>query len=195
MRKLVYYIASTLDGFIAGPDRSNPTGLEDGFFAVEGDHMTALLAEYPETVPGHVREPLGITAQNRRFDTVLEGRRSYEVGLAEGVANAYPHMRHYVFSRTMTATADPAVELVSGDPAAKIRELKRQDGLDIWLCGGGSLAETLRDEIDELHVKLYPVVVGSGTPLFDGEFRPRHLVLEESRAFDSGVVWLRYTTK
>ena len=67
----------------------------------------------------------------------------------------------------MAERLDPAVEVIAGDPAAALQEPKRADGKDIWLCGGGKLAGALRTEIDELVVKLHPVAVGSGVPLFD----------------------------
>ncbi|WP_158880975.1 dihydrofolate reductase family protein [Amycolatopsis anabasis] len=191
MRKLTYLVASTIDGFIADPSGANPAG-PDGFFVLEGGHMQALFSDYPDIIPAQARQALGIDAPNKHFDTVLEGRVSYEMGLREGVTNAYPHLRHYVFSRSMTASPDPGVELVSTDPLAKVRELKREDGMRIWLCGGAKLANALRPEIDELVVKLHPVVAGAGIPLFDGEFRPERFTLAEHQVFDSGVVHLTY---
>jgi dihydrofolate reductase len=190
VRKLVYLVASTIDGFIADPTRADPS---DTVFILAGDHAEPLMHEYPEMVPVHVRPLVGLTdVENRHFDTVLEGRVSYVMALEQGVTNAYPHMRHYVFSRTLTEVPDPKIELVAGDPVARVRELKREDGKDIWLCGGGSLAATLRDEIDEIHLKLNPVVIGAGTPLFDGDFQIDRYTLASTHAFDSGVVLLRY---
>jgi len=191
VRKLTYFVASTIDGFIAGPDGADPSG-PDGFFLDEGDHMEAIFTDYPDIVPVHVREALGISPDNIVFDTVLEGRRSYELGLEAGIPNAYPHLRHYVFSRSMTASPDPGVELVSDDPVSKVRELKQQHGLRIWLCGGAQLARSLRPEIDELIVKLHPVVVGSGIPLFGGAFDPQRFELVESHIYASSVAFLTY---
>ncbi|MCG6499336.1 dihydrofolate reductase family protein [Kitasatospora sp. A2-31] len=56
---------------------------------------------------------------------------------------AYPHLRHYVFSRSLTGSPDAAAEVVSTDPLAKVRELKAHDGKGIWLVGGGELAGAL----------------------------------------------------
>lgn len=188
MRKLTYFVAVTIDGFIGDPSGGDPTAL----FLGEGDHIQALFEEYPDIIPVHVRQALGIAPENKVFDTVLEGRATYELGLRVGVANAYPHLRHYVFSRSMTGSPAPGVELVAGDAVAKVRELKQEEGKGIWLCGGAKLAATLRDEIDELIVKLHPVVMGDGIPLFAGEFRPERFELANSRVFDSGVVHLTY---
>ncbi|MBN9742625.1 MULTISPECIES: dihydrofolate reductase family protein [unclassified Amycolatopsis] len=190
MRKLVYLVASTLDGFIAAPTREDPTG---SVFQFEGDHAEPLLREYPEMVPTHLRSVLGIEdVPHRHFDTVVEGRVSYQMGVDLGVPDAYTHLRHYVFSRTMTEAPGPAVQVVNTDPAEKIRELKKEDGKDIWLVGGGALAGALRDEVDELHLKLYPVVIGSGAPLFDAGFSVDSYRMADSRTFESGVALLRY---
>ncbi|WP_026452904.1 dihydrofolate reductase family protein [Saccharomonospora iraqiensis] len=188
MRKLTYLVASTIDGRITDPGGGNPD-----FFLAEGDHAVSLVEEYPEIVPSHVRPLLGLTdAGNTRFDTVLQGRGSYEIGLREGVTNAYRHLRSLVFSTTMTKSPDPTVELVRGDPVPAVRELKRENGAGIWLCGGGKLAAALRSEIDELIVKLHPVVVGDGIPLFDGGFAPERFDLVDTRVFRSGVLHLTY---
>lgn len=89
MRSLVYLVATTIDGFITGPDRGDPD-----FFPFEGPHVADLLAEFPEMIPGHLREHVGLVgAENRRFDTVLMGRTTYGVGLQTGVTSPYPHLR------------------------------------------------------------------------------------------------------
>lgn len=193
MRKLVYYIASTLDGFVAGPDGADPTG-PGGFWPIADDYVRYIIAEYPETLPAPAREALGVTDPGSRFDTVLEGRRSYEVGLDQGVADAYPHLRHVVFSRTMTESPAPAVRLVSGDPVATVRELKKEDGKDIWIIGGGALAGALYAEIDRLVVKIAPLTIGGGIPLFgrDAAFDPRTWELADHTVLDSGLVVLTY---
>lgn len=197
MRKLVYLVASTLDGFIAETSRDDPSGT---VFELEGDHALALAEEYPEMLPAHVRAHLGTTdVPHRHFDTVLEGRVSYEMGLALGVENAYPHLRHLVFSTTMGEPADPAIEVVRTDAVERVRELKAEEGQDIWLCGGGSLAAALRDEIDEIHLKLNPVLLGAGAQLVDppttGPAPVDRFRLVSTRPFDSGVVLLVYARR
>ncbi|NEA27593.1 dihydrofolate reductase family protein [Actinomadura bangladeshensis] len=193
MRKLVYYIATTLDGFIAGPDGADPTG-PDGFWPIPADYIEHLVANYPETLPGPARTALSVTAQGTCFDTVLEGRRSYEIGLKAGITDAYPHLRHLVFSQTLAESPDPAVELVATDPAEKVRELKRQDGKDIWLVGGGELAGALSGEIDRLILKVAPMTIGTGIPLFSrtAAFDPRTWELTDHTVLGSGAAFLTY---
>ncbi|XVQ11293.1 dihydrofolate reductase family protein [Spirillospora sp. CA-255316] len=188
MRTLVYYVAVTIDGFIAGP------GGEDSF-PIEPDLTRAMNAELPETVPTAFREPAGVADRpNRRFDAVLMGRGTYDSAFKEGVTRPYAHLKEYVFSRTLSAT-DPEVEIVSGDPAEYVRELKRQEGKDIWLCGGGKLAAHLVGEIDELIIKRDPIVLGDGIRVFDGPFEAHRFTLTETRPFESGVVVMRYARR
>ncbi|GAA0943856.1 dihydrofolate reductase family protein [Actinocorallia libanotica] len=193
MRKLVYYIASSVDGFIAGPDGADPSG-PDGFWPIPDDYARHIIAVYPETLPGPARQALGVTDPGTRFDTILEGRNSYEIGLKAGIADAYPHLRHLVFSRTLTECPAPAVELVADDPVTTVRELKKQDGKDIWLVGGGALAGALYPEIDRLIVKLAPLTMGIGIPLFGREavFEPHVWQLTDHTALDSGTLILTY---
>jgi dihydrofolate reductase len=93
MRALTYFVAVSVDGFIAGPDRADPTG----YWPVSEDYAEHVVAKYPETLTGAARAALGVTAAGTHFDTVISGRRTYEIGLAAGVTNAYPHLRHVVF--------------------------------------------------------------------------------------------------
>jgi dihydrofolate reductase len=120
------------------------------------------------------------------------GRRTYEVGTAMGVQSPYPHLRQYVVSRTMTASPGAAVQLVSTDPADLVRELKRERGLDIWLCGGARLAGALYGEIDERVLKVNPVMLGAGMPLFEHASGVRSLELKGHETFAGGVAIYRY---
>jgi dihydrofolate reductase len=186
MRKLTYFIACTVDGFI---------GREDGsfdFFPMTGEHLPHIVVEYPETIPGHLREALGVQGGSRHFDTVVMGRSTYDIGGAFGITSPYPHLRQYLVSKRMTASPSPQVQLVSMNPTDLVRTLKHEDGLDIWLCGGASLAGALYRELDELILKVNPVVLGTGIPLFRGVRGPAGLDLMDARTFAGGVTMLRY---
>ncbi|MEV2219563.1 dihydrofolate reductase family protein [Nocardia vinacea] len=190
MRKLTYYVASTIDGFIATEEGSVD------FFPVGGDHGPAITAQYPETLPTKVREALGIDKRNRYFDTVLMGRKTHDFGVRTGTSSPYSHLRQFVASTTLPESPDPSVELISADPLATVRELKRDNGLGIWLCGGGELAQELLPEIDQIFLKLYPVVLGRGRPLFGSGPRlpeaARFRVIT-SRVFEDGVAFVKYS--
>ncbi len=186
MRKLIYFIACTADGFIA---REN--GSFD-FFPMTGGHMQYLRDEYPETMPTHLHAMLGITAEPRHFDTVLMGRHTYEIGLNEGVTSPYAHLRQYVIASSLQTIASPDVTLVSHDPIGLVRSLKQENGRDIWLCGGGSLASSLMSEIDQLVLKINPVMLGQGIKLFGGLPHAVPLELLEHQSFDGGVALHRY---
>ncbi|MFJ2766223.1 dihydrofolate reductase family protein [Streptomyces prasinus] len=189
MRKLTYFVAATLDGFIASPDADHSMFLEGQ------DHGAWVLDTLPETLPTALRQRIPGLAEraNRRFDTVLMGRGTYERGLRDGATSPYQHLRQYVVSAGLDSTPDRSVEVVAGDPLDFVRTLKKEDGLGIWLCGGGKAAATLRDEIDELIVKINPVVIGSGVPLFDSGYSPQHYEVVSGRVFDSGVTIMTYT--
>lgn len=124
----------------------------------------------------------------------LQGRGTYEIGLREGITNAYPNLHNIVFSRSLAKARTRPLSW-SRPIRSRRYELKDQDGLGIWLCGGGRLAEASSDEIDELLVKLNPVVVGAGIPLFGGDFQIRRFELADSQIFNSGVVFLTYMSK
>lgn len=193
MRSLTYFVASTLDGFVAGPDGADPTG-PGGFWPIPEDYLHHLVATYPETLPGPARAALGITAEGRHFDAVVEGRGSYQVGLDAGVTDAFPHLQHVVFSTTLGNSPDPAVEVVPTDPVARVRELKSVDGKGIWLIGGGTLAGSLYAEIDRLVIKQAPITIGAGIPLFGAAatFEPTAWQLTDRVNLDSGASFLTF---
>ena len=190
MRKLVYYVATTIDGFIAGPDGGDPSGAS--FFPITPDLVAFIVENYPETLPGTARAAMGIDGPSRAFDTVLEGRRSYELGLAAGLTDAYPHLRHVVFSATMAASPDDSIELVRTDALGAVRRLKAEDGLDVWLVGGGTIAHTLLPEIDRLILKINPHVIVAGIPLFAGSFSPTEFRHVDERQLEGGVRVVTY---
>jgi dihydrofolate reductase len=81
------------------------------------------------------------------------------------------------------------------DPVAVVKDLKQQQGKDIWLCGGGNLATTLFSEIDELILKVNPFLLGSGITLFAGIFKQTVLELTNSKVYNNGFMLLHYRVK
>jgi len=188
MRPLAYFVASTLDGFIAR---------EDGSFADfpwDDEYGAELFATFPETIPAHVRGPGHDRSENRWFDAVLMGRETYDVGAREGLLSPYPTLDQYVISGSMEESPHVDVTLVRDDLPPRVAALKREPGKAIWLCGGATLATSLLQEglIDQLIIKLNPVVFGRGIPLFRDAPTPLRLALTDSKAFASGHVRLHY---
>lgn len=171
MRKLMYHVAVTVDGFICHKDYT-----VDGFIN-EGEHADDYLASLKTD-----------------YDIVLMGRRTYEFGLQFGVTNPYPWLKQYVFSRTMDQSPDPNVELISENMADTVKQLKAEQGKGIYLCGGAQLAATLLGEnlVDELILKLNPVAFGSGVSLFADITNQTRLALVDTKIYSNGVVLLRY---
>ena len=190
MRKLVYYIGLSIDGFIAGPDD------QLDFYPMSDEYAEWMTAEYADALPTHLRQQLGVDSEpTRRFDTVVMGRRTYEPALREGITNPYAHLRQVVISRTLDSP-DPQVTVVHDDPVAAVQALKQEEtGLDIYLAGGGQLAGELVSEIDRLLVKLYPVVAGIGRTAFGSRFIPTRFDLDEVRTFAGGNALLQYSRR
>ena len=171
MRKLIYHVATTADGFIAHADHT-----VDGFLN-EGDHTADYLA-----------------ALKNDYDTALMGRNTYAFGVRWGVTNPYPWMKQYVFSSTMRERPNEHIELISSDAIALVRRLKAEPGKDIYLCGGAGLATDLLKAglIDEVLLKQNPVVFGTGIGLFHAVKSFVPLELQSTRAYANGVLLLRY---
>ncbi|MGW1955329.1 dihydrofolate reductase family protein [Streptomyces sp. NPDC001920] len=193
MRKLTYFIACSIDGFIG-----DPGGDAAFMYAFVDEEFRAFLkAEYPETIATPGRRALGVDdLENKRFDTIVQGRSSYDVALKDGITSPYAHLREYVASRTLAQSPDPHVEIIREDLVAKVRELKAEDSaLGIYLCGGSKLAGELLDEIDELVIKTYPIVLGAGMPMFGSGFAVTEFTLDSVRAFGNGVLVRTYSRK
>lgn len=116
MRDLVYYIATSADGFIADP------GGGTGAFPHHPGTLTDLFERYPETCPAHLREALGVAGSPRRFDTVLMGYRTFEPARDAGLTSAYPHLREIVVTHrdlgpTHPWTCGPATWILRSAPS------------------------------------------------------------------------------
>ena len=174
MRKLTYLVASTIDGKIAKED-----GAWDCFMQFGDEHAPDYLAAL------------------QTFDAVVMGLKTYEVGLKEGLTDPYPHLATYVFSSTLKESPNKKVTVVAGDPAEFVAKLKSQPGGDIYLCGGGKLAGALMAAglIDQVDIKLYPLIMGPGIPLFEGAVPVKLMNLKSSKVYGNGVVLLTYEVR
>jgi dihydrofolate reductase len=174
MRKIVYYVAITLDGYICGPN---------------------------ESIEGYVDQGSGLKKYQsdlESFDTVIMGRKTYEFGFKFGLIPgqpAYKHMRHYIFSET--ANYENLHDQVKVLPRNidLVSQLKEETGSSIYLCGGSIFAGWLLNHslIDEVKVKVSPVIFGDGLPMFSGVERLFHLKLIDSQRHDHGMMINTYT--
>ena len=166
MSTLDYYIATTLDGFISRADHSFNFFLQD---------------------PEHLRH---YVARIQSYDTILMGRATYQVGVAQGVTDPYPWARSLVFSRSLGALPAPRLELVDGDAAVRVRALKQETDSPIYLCGGGQLAGSLLAAglVDRVILKQHPLLLGEGIPLVSALPAAVRLRLSAEQAFGEGIV-------
>lgn len=171
MRRVRFSVATSLDGFLAGPN-----GEVDWIVMDPEIDFGALMGS---------------------FDTVLLGRKTYQEarGQARGQGGSgMPGMAAYVFSRTLGPEDCPGVT-VSADPAATLARLKAEPGKDLWLFGGGSLFRSLLELglIDSVEVMVIPVLLGSGRALLPGPAERAGLRLVKHRVYpQTGTVSLEY---
>ncbi len=173
MRKLIYHIATSVDGFIADTD-----GSVDGFL-MEGDHAD------------------DFTRSLSSYDTVVMGRKTYEFAFLFGLQPgepAYPGLKHYIISSWLRFENTDQVVSVPTDGVECVRALKGESGKDIWLCGGGHVAGSLLRAglIDELILKVNPILLGDGIKLFEGGPARSRWNLREAKVYGNGVVLQHY---
>ncbi len=176
-RKIVVYIATSADGYIARPD---------------GD--VEWLNRRPDTVD------YGMTEFYPRIDTILWGRKTYDWVLAyyrkKGKKGGMfdTKLANYVFSRNPPKRAQPGVEFVSEPVKAFAQRLRATPGKHIWMMGGGGLIASFLDagEIDEFDIHVIPTLIGEGIPLMAPRHRDVQLRLRSARKYPDGVVRLRY---
>ena len=175
MRKLTFGGANSLDNYLARKDHAVD-------WILWGEEAAEVMKDYWKT-----------------FDTILMGRKTYEVALRQGKGKSggYPGMKNYVFSSTLKKSSDKTVTIVSTDAAEFVRDLKEQEGKEICLMGGGELAQSLfeADLIDEIGFNIHPVLLGSGIPLFHPMTRHIDLELRQCRPFKNGCVMVTYGVK
>lgn len=173
MRKIVYYVAMSLDGYIAGQN-DDVSG-----FIYDGSGVAQYLNELKD------------------FDTVMMGRNTYEFGYKFGMQPgqpAYPHMKHCVFSNGLTFEKQAENVKVCKPDVAFVQELKNESGTDIYLCGGGAFAGWLLEHelIDILKIKLNPLILGKGVRLFGNSTKELKTSLIGSQTYDKGLQIIEY---
>lgn len=176
MKDIVYYVACSLDGYIAGEND------DISAFAQSGNGVDKYLADL------------------KNFNVTIMGRKTYEFGYQYGLKPgqaAYPHMEHHIFSDSLTfddKAENVHIEAISLD---RVNEIKSNATSDIYLCGGGQFAAWLleNDLIDRLIIKLNPIIIGKGIKLFGESSKSANLELLNKESFEFGLQFLSYRIK
>jgi dihydrofolate reductase len=129
-----------------------------------------------------------------RTDTLLMGRRTYDVIQSMGISWPYPDHACFVYSKH-TRSSDH-VTFINEDIATHVSKLKELKGKDIWLVGGGKMIQPILEEniIDEMIITIIPIILGSGIPLFTSSKRNTLFDLTDTKSH-SGLVMLTYLKK
>jgi dihydrofolate reductase len=187
MRKIVVLMMISMDGVLESP--SSPKDSVNGF-KYGGWAAPYVDGALGDEIDKELGEPIDL----------LLGRTTYEVFApywpyqSGAIADAFNKATKYVVSdKPVDLTWEEAV-LVDGDVAAKIKALKEEDGPTLQVWGSGKLIQTLlkNDLVDELHLRIFPVTIGSGQRLFEEGTIPTAFERTEVKGLPSGVVILNY---
>jgi len=170
-RKVILYIAQSLDGYIAKED-----GDISWLSIVERDNEDYGYQSFIETV-----------------DTVIMGRKTYDKVLSFGVDFPHKDKKCYVISNTLKGSGDD-VQYFSGNIEDLIISIRQDEGKDIFVDGGAEVIRELKDKnlIDEYIISIIPILLGKGIRLFKETDSESRLKLMECKVFDSGLVQLEY---
>jgi dihydrofolate reductase len=176
MRKIIVYIATSADGFIARRDG-----------AVDWLDRPRIKGNY------------GMGEFYSSIDTILWGRKTYDMVLRfreEGKDNSssYEKLKNYAFSRRPPKKVVPGFEFVKEAIPEFAKRVRSLAGKDIWMMGGAGIIASFLDEgeIDEFIIHVIPTFIGEGIPLIAPRHRTVPLKLVSCRKFSDGVVRLHY---
>ena len=175
-RRIISYIAMSLDGKIA---RLNGA------------------VDWLEAIPNPDSNDYGYGKFMETIDTTIMGRSTYDEVLGYNIPFPYSDKTNFVLSRDVTKRKDNNVSFVSEELGAFIENLRNQEGLDIWLIGGGQLNSLFLKNawLDEMRVFVMPIVLGEGIPLFSPHISDTHLQHIKTIPYISGVNELIYKPK
>lgn len=181
MRKVIFFMLISLDGYFEGPDH-----------AIDWHNVDEEFNQFSN-------------AQLDSTDLLLFGRVTYDLMAAYWptaaaarddpvTAAAMNRLPKIVFSRTLKVARWQNTRLVKENIVEEIQRLKAEPGRDIFIFGSSDLSLTLISHglIDEFRILVNPIVLGKGTPLFKGLQERLHLLLLKTQTFQNGNVLLCY---
>ncbi|MEM6634031.1 MAG: dihydrofolate reductase family protein [Bacteroidota bacterium] len=176
MQRIIYYVASSLDGYIAGKNG------DISLFIQQGKGVEKYQSDLA------------------KYETVIMGRKTYEFGFQYGLKPgqpAYPHMNHHIFSDSLEIETLSDKVQIEKRRVGRIHEIRENAKTDIYLCGGGEFAGWLLDNglIHQLKLKLNPIILGEGTKLFGNSSTQARWELVEQESFEDGLQILTYDGK
>jgi dihydrofolate reductase len=171
MRKVILSLAMSLDGFIAKPDGN---------------------VEWLKKVPNPDNTDHGFGEFYKTIDTTIMGHNTYKEILGFGIPFPFQDKKNFVISRSTQPDA-PFVQFTK-EIVRLIADLKVQGGDNIWLIGGGQINTAFLNEglIDELLVRIVPIVIGEGLPLFAHRAAETIFQLIKTDTFSTGTIQLTY---
>jgi len=171
MRKLILYIAASLDGYIAKP----------------GDDLSFL------SIVQQGNEDYGYMDFISGVDTVIVGRRTYDWVMSQVTEFPHSNKETYVITRT-PRPAEGRIQFYTGDLKELVESLKAREGKAIFCDGGAEVIKELlqHDAVDEFYISIIPILLGAGIPLFKEGIPELRLQLVNTKSYASGLVQLHY---
>ena len=173
MRKLKLYIAASLNGKIA---------------TTKGE------VDWLDTIPNPEGSDYGYSKFYDSIDTTIQGYKTYKQLVNWDIEFPYKEKTNYVFTRKQGLVDNEYVSFVSGNHIDFVKNLKKEEGKDIWLIGGGQVNTMLFNAglIDEVRLFIMPLVLSGGIELFEPIPVQKQMELIRTKSYSSGVVELIY---
>ncbi len=170
-RKTILYIATSLDGYIAGP----------------GDNLDFLSLGSLEG------EDYGYKAFEETVDTMIMGRRTYEWVMRQLEKYPFSHLETYVLTSEHIPNSQHPI-YYNGEISSLVANLKSKPGKHIFVNGGAKLITAMMHQnlIDEYIIFIFPILLGDGTRLFRSGRPEEHLKLVDTHAYQKGIVKVHY---
>lgn len=173
-RKVVLYIAMSLDGFIAKPDND----------------LSWLNIVEKEG------EDYGYSNFCNTTDTIIIGRKTYDKVVSMGFENPHPDKTTYIVTKTPRPQNGNLI-YYSDDIIHLVNKLKSESGKNIYCDGGAEIVNLLLNNhlLDEMIISVIPILLGEGIKLFNNSLNENKLTFQHTKAFESGLVQLHYALK